>query len=143
MAGYSSATGDLRGRERIAWSRSMGGPSRPPMVSVRGVPLQRLWHEPLREGVPGGRPGPARPRRARLGGGGPGGGRVAEVEEDDRLVLGKHLLEPAVVLRALLLVAGAAPLLEQPVHLRGGVGDEVELVGARLGRVPDVVLVGG
>src|SRR3989338_3495614 len=114
MAGYSSATGDLRGRERIAWSRSMGGPSRPPMVSVRGVPLELLGHEPLREVVPDA----GRRRHDPLDARGHDRERVAEVEEDDRLAPGEPLREPAVVLRALLLVAGAAPLLEQPVHLR-------------------------
>src|SRR5438093_11873148 len=66
---------------------------------------------------------------------------VAEVEEDDRLVLGEHFLQSIVVLLAVGLDARAPPLFEELVGLGIRVADAVELVGGGLGRMPDVVLI--
>jgi len=57
----------------------------------------------------------------------------AEVEEDDRLVLGQDLLEPIVVFLALRFDVRLLALLQEVVDFRIGVLDAVELVGRGLG----------
>src|SRR3989449_3760408 len=96
---------------------------------LRDVPLVEVVADPVRRRDD---PAPAR---------GDDRERVAEEQEDDRLVLGEDLLEPGVGFLPLLLVAGHASLLEQRVHLGVRVRDVIELVRARLRRVPDLVLV--
>src|SRR5437016_5776549 len=106
-------------------------------MSPRGVALEVLRDVPLVEVVedPVGRgDDPAHARRDDRQ-------RVAEVEEDDRLVLREDLLEPGVGLLPLLLATRLASLLEQRVHLGVRVRDVIELVRARFRRVPDLVLV--
>src|SRR5947208_15881631 len=131
-----SRSGMARKRRRSAYPSmarycilAATSPRRVALEVLRDVPLVEVVEDPVRR-----RDGPAHAR-------GDDRERVAEVKEDDRLVLGEDLLEPGVGFLPLLLVAGRASLLEQRVHLGVRVRDLIELVRARLRRVPDLVLV--
>src|SRR4029453_3637660 len=119
MARYSSVSGRyLHLPRRVA----VQGPGDVPLVEVVANAVRR-------------RHDPADPRRDHRQG-------VPEVQEDDRLVLGQNLLKSVVVLLPLRLDAGGAPLFQHLVRLGVRVADAVQVVRARLRRVPDLELVG-
>src|SRR5437763_3919468 len=110
----------------------------PPRRSAGGVALKVLGYEPVGEV-------PLDPGRAGVDAEDPVGDdrqRIAPVEEDDRLVVGQHLVQTMIEAHALRLVAGRAAGLEQRVDLGIGVRDVVEVVGPHLRGVPHDVLVG-
>src|SRR6185503_15825278 len=106
--------------------------------STGGVPLQVLRDEPVGL-VPADAGGPGFDAEDAVGG---DRQRIAPVEEDQRLVLGQHLVQPVVEAGAIGLHAGGAAGLQERVDLGVLVGDVVQVVGAALRRVPDDELVG-
>src|SRR5499426_3858010 len=119
MARYSSVSGRyLHLPRRIA----LQGPGDVPLVEVVANAVRR-------------RDNATNPRRDHRQG-------VPEEEEDDRLVLGQNLLKPVVVLLPLRLDAGDAPLFQHLVRFGVRVPDAIQVVRARLRRMPDLELIG-